>query len=282
MAIRVDERYAKPLRALKKVLRTTRPSVDHGIESAVTGDGSAAAAALAADVARTPWYHTIDLGHGVVTPGFFDHRPMLSRYHLPESFAGLRVLDVATYNGFWAFEFERRGAAEVVGTDIENFAAIDLAPARRASMSAEELTRPTGIGFEIARAALRSNVRREVVDVYDLSPARLGTFDFVMCSDLLLHLTNPIRALQRIRTVTKGCAYIADMYDQYLDRCGPLGLVQYRGGMNDYVWWTFSLSGLEQLIRDAGFSRVTRLDTFHLLPRGMSTGPPHVIFRADV
>ena len=108
-------------------------------------------------------------------------------------------------------------------------------------------------------------------------------FDIVNCGDLLLHLTNPIRALQRIRSVTRGYALISDMYDPYLDRRNPRGAMHYRGGAVDTVWWTFSLSGLEQMIQDAGFSTVTMLDRFTLLPqRGRTAGaPPHVLFRAD-
>jgi tRNA (mo5U34)-methyltransferase len=281
LAVRVDERYARPLRALRSVLRPM-PSRSGAAPVAGDGtDGSPEAAALVAQVKNVQWYHTMDLGHGVVTPGFFDHGPTLQHYHLPERLAGQRVLDVATYNGFWAFEFERRGAAEVIATDIETMANVDLAPRRRANMTAEELRQQTGAGFAIAHAAYRSRVRREIVDVYDLGSERLGTFDLVMCSDLLLHLTNPIRALQRIRSVTRGSAYISDMYDPHLDHYGPAGLMHYRSGMNDYVWWTFSLSGLQQMIQDAGFSRVTVLDRFSLLPAGMSAGPPHVIFKAD-
>src|SRR5262249_3028597 len=63
------------------------------------------------------WYHTIDLGHGIETPGRFNHRPLLQHYMLPEKLDGLRVLDVATNNGFWAFEMERRGAAEIIAVD---------------------------------------------------------------------------------------------------------------------------------------------------------------------
>ena len=49
--------------------------------------------------------------------GWFDLRPFVADYHLPERMDGMRVLDVGTWDGFWAFEFERRGA-EVVGLDI--------------------------------------------------------------------------------------------------------------------------------------------------------------------
>lgn len=229
------------------------------------------------------WYQSIDLGHGVETQGFFDHRPLIQHYHLPESMAGMRVLDVATYNGFWAFEFEKRGADEVVAIDIECGADIDLAPARRAQMTEEELRQPTGVGFEIAAEALGSKVNRQICDIYDLSPERIGMFDFVFCGDLLLHLTNPIRALQNIRRVIKptGCAMLCEMVDPFMRRSGPYLPLNYRGGMHDFIWWTFGQETLEQMIRDAGFGEVETLDRFMLVPRGYEKNAPHVTWRAS-
>lgn len=241
------------------------------------------ARALFEKVASMEWYQSIDLGHGVETQGFFDHRPLLEHYHLPESMTGLRVLDVATYNGFWAFEFEKRGADEVVAIDIECNADIDLAPVRRAQMDEQELRQPTGRGFQIAAEALGSKVNRQICDVYDLNPERVGMFDFVFCGDLLLHLTNPIRALQNIRSITQpnGCAMFCEMVDPFMKRSGPYLPLNYRGGMHDFTWWTFGQETLEQMIKDAGFGEVETLDTFMLMPRGYEKNAPHVTWRAS-
>src|SRR2546423_14048035 len=81
---------------------------------------SASTADLQAEVERYPWYHTLELGGGVVTKGMFDHRPVLDRYPIPEDLTGKRCLDVATMDGFWAFEMERRGAASVTALYLED------------------------------------------------------------------------------------------------------------------------------------------------------------------
>jgi tRNA (mo5U34)-methyltransferase len=195
----------------------------------------------------------------------------------------MRVLDVATYNGFWAFELEKRGADEVVAIDIACAADIDLAPRRRAEMSEQELRQPTGAGFEVAAQALGSKVDRRICNVYDLGPERVGMFDFVFCGDLLLHITNPIRALQNIRSVTKptGCAMICEMVDPVMRSSGPYMPLNYRGGMHDFTWWTFGQATLEQMIGDAGFDKVETLDRFILQPRGYEMGVPHVTWRAS-
>lgn len=283
LVLSLDERWVTRLRRL---LARGGDRADAGAgqrsasaEAALPADASPAQRALARRVAEIAWYHTLDLG-GVVTPGFFDHRPHLARYHLPESLAGKRVLDVATYNGFWAFELERRGAAEVVAVDVRCMRDVDLAPRRRAQMSQAELDQETGTGFALAHDVLGSRVRRETLSVYDLSPERLGTFDLVFCGDLLLHLSDPIRALQRIRSVTAGEARLSEMFVEALDQSGRERLVGYQGGMEDFVWWLFSRSALEAMIRDAGFDDVVQLDRFELVPRGRSSSPPHAVFRA--
>src|SRR2546421_356283 len=74
--------------------------------------------ALAARIASVPWYQRVPLPHGLVTPGNFDTLRELDQLPFPSSLDGKRCLDVATANGFWAFEMERRGAGEVVAIDL--------------------------------------------------------------------------------------------------------------------------------------------------------------------
>jgi tRNA (mo5U34)-methyltransferase len=215
------------------------------------------------------WYHSIDLGHGVVTPGSFEHVPYLSHYHVPEDLTGMRVLDVATFDGFWAFEFEKRGAGEVIGLDVERFGDLDLPRPARAKMPQEALEVKTGRGFQIAREILGSRVRREILNVYDLSIERLGTFDMVFSGDLLLHLMNPMKALQNICSVTSGFAIVVEPYDPKLDDPNPNRCTfQYLGGWHQCIWWMFSLEGLRKMIQDAGFKKVELLDTFQFGIRG--------------
>ena len=60
------------------------------------------------------WFHTFALNRAEViyTPGAArDHRYRVST--LPEGFAGMSVLDVGCFDGFYAFLAERRGAERV-------------------------------------------------------------------------------------------------------------------------------------------------------------------------
>jgi tRNA (mo5U34)-methyltransferase len=217
-------------------------------------------ASLEQAIARVEWYHTIDLGNGIVTPGSFDHRPYLDDFRVPDRLDGMRALDVATFDGYWAFEFEKRGASEVVAIDLDRYGDVDLAPRVRRRLSAEQLGEKLGAGFAIAHRILGSKVRRQRLNVYELSPDRLGMFDFVFCSDLLLHLQNPMRALENIRRVTAQRALIVDTFHPLL----PHKTIKYQGGAEKSVWWFFSLGALEQMIRDAGFDRVELVSQFQM------------------
>src|SRR5262249_2616746 len=64
-----------------------------------------------------PWFHTIDLGDGVVTPGCDNSPAKVAYLGMPERLDGLSVLDIGAYDGFFSFECERRGAARVVAAD---------------------------------------------------------------------------------------------------------------------------------------------------------------------
>ncbi len=67
----------------------------------------------------TGWWHSIDLGNGIITPGVHrteELRDNFARFGLPEEMTGLRVLDIGCWDGFYSFAAERRGA-EVVAVD---------------------------------------------------------------------------------------------------------------------------------------------------------------------
>ena len=64
---------------------------------------------LRARVEALRWYHTIDLGQGVITKGVDNTPQRLTRMGLPENLSGLSVLDVGAWDGFFSFEAERRG-----------------------------------------------------------------------------------------------------------------------------------------------------------------------------
>jgi tRNA (mo5U34)-methyltransferase len=215
---------------------------------------------LRSEVERYPWYHTLELGDGVVTKGMFDHRPVLDRYPIPADLTGMRCLDVATMDGFWAFEMERRGAASVTALDLEDPQQLDWPASLRADHD-KSMDETKAERFAIAKRALGSNVERVLMSAYDLSP-ELGTFDFVFCGDLLLHLKDPITPVENIRSVCAGSAVIANVITKFrLYEKRPMAVLD---GIDTFTWWTTNLEGLVRIVRAAGFARVEAGETFEL------------------
>lgn len=227
---------------------------------------TAAAQEIYAQIDAVEWYHSIDLPHGVSTPGYVDHRTQIGRYGLPATMRGLRALDVATYDGFWAFEMERRGA-EVVAIDLESLAQCDYPRRFREHALREAATRKLGEAFGIAHRLLGSRVDRREMSVYELSPERVGTFDVVFLSDLLLHLRDAALAIEAVCSVVRpgGFAIIAEPFNGSLDG-GPQPLSQF--GFGDAIgWWHHSSQTLKTMMYVAGFDEITEISRFDLISR---------------
>jgi tRNA (mo5U34)-methyltransferase len=205
-------------------------------------------------VAQTQWYHTLELAPGVLTPGWFDLRETAAAV-LPERLDGLRCLDVATFDGFWAFEMERRGAAEVLAIDVLDPAQWDW-PAGSPPQAREALAsrKRGGTGFEVAAAALGSSVRRLERSVYDLEPAEVGSFDLVYVGSLLLHLRDPAGALARVHDVCSGRLVLVESVDALLSAVFRTRPVAAFDGRERPWWWTPNVAALRALVSSAGFT----------------------------
>lgn len=276
--------WERVARGIKKRRSAPPGDVDTAVipsDGAVANDNdSSPAAELLRQIGRVTWYHTFDFGNGIGTPGAFDHSLILDRYKIPERFDGKRVLDIATYDGFWAFEFEKRGAREVFAMDLEGPMDVDLPPSRLAKATAEEKALRYGQGFAIAKEQFKSSVQRVVCSVYDLKPETFGLFDVVHAGDLLLHLNSPVKALQNMASVCSDYALISDVYFPDLDHMGSRKLVEYWGGRDGPTWWRIGLRALEEMVLDAGFSRIERLSTFTYGYRAKPGKWHHVVLKA--
>jgi tRNA (mo5U34)-methyltransferase len=216
--------------------------------------GGLGSGGLRGEIDSIAWYHTIELAPGVVTPGWFDHRPIVNAVPLPPSLAGKRCLDVGTFNGFWAFEMERRGAEEVVGIDVLDPRRWDWPSGSPEPVIAEVGDRLAGgAGFEIARRALGSSVMRRDLSIYDLDPDELGRFDVVYLGSLLVHLRDPVRALERVRAVCAGSLIVVDGVDLPLSLWRPRRPAARLDARERPWWWYPNLAGLARLVEVAGF-----------------------------
>ena len=203
------------------------------------------------------WYHTIDLPAGLTTPGWFDLRPIVDRLPWPDV-RGRRCLDIGTFDGFLAFEMERRGAAEVVCTDVRSHEDWDHLPRERARTLAfwAAAGGEKGAGFRIAAEILGSSVTREWISIYDLSPERLGRFDVVVCGNLLIHLRAPFLALEAVRSVCGDHFLSTEAIDRtltLLSRTRPALFLEGR----EARWMMPNAAAHRRMIDLAGFDVVT-------------------------
>jgi SAM-dependent methyltransferase len=225
-------------------------------------EGSDASAGRAVRENRA-WYHTIELAPGVVTPGAVDLRGVAERM-LPQDLSGRRALDVGTFDGFWAFEMERRGA-EVVALDVERVEAAEWPPASRSKMerAAQEWGVDLGKGFALASELLESRVQRVIRNVYDLDADAIGgSVDFAFSGAILLHLRDPVRALERVRSVLvpNGELRLMEPFSVPLTLRAPRRpSAVFRAAESGFGWWLPNLATLHAWPRAAGFSRTERI-----------------------
>jgi tRNA (mo5U34)-methyltransferase len=206
------------------------------------------------DALDREWYHTIELAPGVVTPGWFDTRATVRQLPFPPSLVGKRCLDVATFDGFWAFEMERRGAADVHAIDILDPRRFDWpVTSEEKTVAAMARRKEGGRGFDVAHRALGSSVTFEERSVYDLDPAEIGEFDFVYVGSLLLHLRDPVRALERVRSVCRGQLLLVDNVHLPLTILHPRSAVADFDGGGRPWWWRPNVTALARWVTTAGF-----------------------------
>jgi tRNA (mo5U34)-methyltransferase len=192
------------------------------------------------------WYHSIDLGQGVVTRGVdAEQAKRLARLHLPENLSGRSVLDIGAWDGFFSFEAERRGAARVVAADYYAWHGTGWGTGQGKA------------GFELARTALNSRVEDVDIDASDLSPERVGLFDVVLFLGVLYHLPNPLLVLERVASVTNDLLVLETVVDMVGVRRPAAAFYPDRELNNDPTnWWGPNPAAVIGMLRSVGFGRV--------------------------
>jgi tRNA (mo5U34)-methyltransferase len=218
---------------------------DHRMLPGVQEDPTAAAE-LRPQVDQLRWFHRIDLGNGVVTPGEDESADKLARIRMPERLDGWSVLDIGAWDGFFSFEAERRGAARVVAVDPECW--------REPAWGAHGWW--TRQPFDLARSTLGSSVRDVDIDLADLSPESVGEFDLVLFLGLFYHLPDPWLILRRAASVCRRLM-IVETHADLQDLRRP-AMAFYPGEVegDPSNWWGPNAPLLEAMLSHEGFGRV--------------------------
>jgi tRNA (mo5U34)-methyltransferase len=240
------------------------------------------------------WYHTIELAPGVLTPG---NKPLAVQrrewdlMQLPD-LAGRSFLDVGGVDGWYAFEAERRGARRVAVLDHYLWS-VDLLAAHEhfetlrargetpggfawpgtAFWKPDEL--PGKRRFDFARDVLGSSAEGIAVDFMECDLEAVGVWDVVLYLGVLYHMEDPIRALRRLRAVTRELAVVETEIAFYPDRPGETmwRFFPFSELNNDESnWWASSLPGLLGALGAVGFSRAEVM--FGWPSEAVPKGPP--------
>jgi len=253
------------------------------------------------------WYHTIKISDEVKTLGVFDHEEYLLRYGFPESLEGKTVLDVGCADGFFAFEFEKRGAQSVLAVDTNKF---DGQVAISPSSSKEELYKEKykkvylqnskfielaqKLGLNkvhhilILKKLLNSNIEYKNLSIYDLKKLN-KKFDLVFCGSLIQHLKNPIEAVEQLRNVCRDACIIENNVFElpklfyWINIIPNLKnrLLTYYGDSGG-TFFHFHPETFRKLLLACGFKKVNIYSRFKMMNKKYKYKTSHVIYHCKV
>jgi tRNA (mo5U34)-methyltransferase len=199
------------------------------------------------------WWHTLELAPGIRTPGQTPESAQAIRMAaIPADLSGKSVLDIGCWDGYFAFECEKRGAARVLAVDsgqqrdfVRDRYGIDLA---------------VGQGFELAKRALASDVEYRQVDFFDIQGEQ---FDVVLFLGVLYHTKHPLLALEHLRALTRETVVIESHYVP--DEAGEAYMRFYASddlNQDPTNWWGPTIPCIERMCAVAGFDRPEVVQTY--------------------
>jgi tRNA (mo5U34)-methyltransferase len=200
---------------------------------------------LAERVRQILWFHSIDLGHGIVTPGSKSpaiHRAEYAAVFDPVELSGRSVIDIGAWNGAYSFEAKRRGAARVLATDHYVWNHPELRGRD---------------GFELARSVLDIDLEAKDIDVPSLTRDSVGTFDVVLFLGVFYHLLDPIAALQQVARCARE-VLIVETHTDALEINRP-AMIMYPGvelDKDETNWWGPNPACMVALLKECGFAKV--------------------------
>jgi tRNA (mo5U34)-methyltransferase len=210
------------------------------------------------------WWHSIDLGRGVVTPGVKGNwwpqgahaylQSELESLALPD-LRGRTVLDIGAWDGFYSFAAEQRGASRVVALDHDAWL-------NSSEVAGDPAAPPGRAGFDVARKVLGSAVEPILGDLMKIDVASIGQFDVVLFLGVLYHLEDPIEGMRRVARLTADVAII-ESQAMVAPGASQNALLEFFPGAelnNDPSnWFVPNLAALEGLCRTAGFTRTATI-----------------------
>jgi hypothetical protein len=226
------------------------------------------------------FYHTIDLpGHGTIH-GAWDLREHLDDYLGFVDFTDKRVFDAGTATGLLAFEAEKKGASEVIAFDLAPTDEADRVPYTEQQLlqvlkhTLPELNeeRKQGLikvnnSFWFCHKALRSKVKKCYGNIYQI-PQGIGLVDISILGAILLHMRNPLNALEQTAKITKETMIVTDYCWPAVNKDLPVSMLiptpivpKSSIPLILDAWWMNSPGLISQFLKILGFTEIKT--TYH-------------------
>jgi len=210
---------------------------------------------LAEEIAQRKWYHRMDLGNGIATPGFPWEAlwENTRRVRSQLDFTGKTVLDLGSWDGMWAFEAEALGAALVVASDCMNYWQIPWYRGMDNLLLLREALYSRVIPlWNIAPSSLRERLD----NILYSHPLLKDGFDIVQHLGLLYHLRDPLRSLAQARSVMKAGGTL--LLETAADRSVETDTMRFNFGPGAFyddftTWWAPTLTCLREMLRTSLF-----------------------------
>ena len=173
------------------------------------------------------------------------------------NFANKSVLDIATDEGWWAFNAEMKGAHYVEACDVERAELYDWGATKDNEWI--DLINDTRTGkkaFDFHHKNLNSKVVYKQESIYNVK----GNFDIVFAHGLLYHLRHPLLAIDKVSSVCKDIF----CFETHVDLHVPDTLASTRFYRTDEYchsnsnWTGASIGCYASWLRDAGFEYIFR------------------------
>ncbi|MFM8862872.1 MAG: hypothetical protein ACKOIA_10545, partial [Acidimicrobiia bacterium] len=284
----------------ERPVATVEPAVSDDLVAGLVGAAARRGQKLADVASVENWWHSIDLGDGVVTPGHKYPALIAQEWEdldLPP-LTGKSVLDIGAWDGYFSFTSERMGADRVVAVDDWKWALRSdvFAELRRqlvASGRSDPRLRdrdelwdreglPGKVGFDLCHRHLSSGVQTIVANYMDLDPDEVGSFDVVLYLGVLYHEPNPLASLECVRALTRGVA-VVETSALFVPGGEDLALAEFypSGELNDDItnWWSPNARAACGMARAAGFSRTRITKSYPSEWDTLPAGSPPLLYR---
>jgi tRNA (mo5U34)-methyltransferase len=205
---------------------------------------------------RLPWWHQIDFGQGLVSPGSCSLEGLraMAEIYFRDGVQGQTVIDIGCWDGFNSFEAKRRGAARVLATDYV---------AWRKGWGKREC-------FDLARSHLAPDVDVMEIDVMDIAPSSVGIFDVVLFLGVLYHLRHPFLGIEKAASVCRR-SLILETHLDAANEPRPVMVFYPTSELNndETNWWGPNVACVIAMLRDVGFTRIDYTPTPNHPSRGI-------------